>query len=254
MEKEREQDWAFYQCNVNDKPASIYVDLSLKEIAPDEHKSHLLIVWLYMRKPNTTNGLSTQEESNTLFAIEDALVPAITQEFSATYVGRITNDGRREFYFYGSITHDFEKAVRQAFVNFAEYEFEAWDHDDPSWEQYLNLLYPTPNSQRWIGDFRVTQQLEKNGDHLHLPRKIDHWVYFRTPSERDSFEQSVVSIGFEVFDKQELDDDGRYALVISKVQSAEVESVYQTTTLLDAEAEKFNGDYDGWECQVTSPE
>jgi Family of unknown function (DUF695) len=87
--------------------------------------------------------LSDSKEAPTLYEIENALNPALASECRAILSGRITTEGRREFYFYGETKHGFRNAVRDALKDFGGYKFDIGEQEDPSWNQYLNVLYPS---------------------------------------------------------------------------------------------------------------
>lgn len=252
MSEARREDWASYFCRVNDKPASVFLDLSLKAIAPVSGVVNLLIIWLQMNDPRIEDGLSSQQESATLFAIEDRLTQSIVDQYRAIFVGRITNDGRREFYFYAPSANEFKETVTNAMLAFPSYRYEAWSDKDPSWNQYWDVLFPKESNLRWINDSRVIEQLEKHGDQPHLPRKIDHFAYFKSAADCDAFAQLVQSSGFSIerISVPKTDAD-RYCLAFFKVQAAELNDIFETTSYLDIEARNFNGEYDGWGSPIT---
>jgi hypothetical protein len=248
-----EENWDFYQCNVNDKPASIYVNLALKENAPNRGKPNLLIVWLYLQSPSLDHGMTTQEESKILFEIEDALVASVEKEFLATYAGRITNDRRREFYFYGHTTDGFEQLIKATLGSYPNYKFEAWFDDDADWSHYLNLMYPTANNLRWMSDCKVVAQLESHGDDLLQARPIKHWAYFPSVEARDQFSVVVVELGFVIQDYPETDNTQLpCGISFEKSQAAQLNGVFQTTSILEQKVTQFGGSYDGWESPVMS--
>src|SRR5690242_12681105 len=96
--------WSYYLCNVNSRLASIAVDLGLRSQVPVVSKPWLLWVWVYFNSPRP-DGLSDNGEAPTLFEIEDSLNPRLSNTCNALFSGRITTQGRREFYFYAE-THD----------------------------------------------------------------------------------------------------------------------------------------------------
>ncbi|WP_297576380.1 DUF695 domain-containing protein [uncultured Deefgea sp.] len=246
-----DRDWDFYLCNVNSKPASIYVDLGLKKRAPDSSRCIALCIWVYFNHPNPDNGFSTQQEFEALCAIEDALSEAMTNSFSAIYAGRITNDGRREFYFYSDSSNDIEAKVQAALQNFSEFKFEAWAQPDAEWSQYLTVMYPTKNDLRWITDRRVTEVMEQQGDQLITPRPIEHYSYFTNELDRSEFEKFIQKSEFKIVSKSgPFDDDSSLGLIYQKTQAATVDAIFQTTGFLDEHSEHFNGEYDGWESIV----
>ncbi len=60
-----DEKWNSYICNVNDKLASIFLDLALATAAPLQDKPWLLWIWLYMKDPRQ-DGLSSKAEFDLL--------------------------------------------------------------------------------------------------------------------------------------------------------------------------------------------
>jgi len=52
---EIKQNWNFYMCRVDDKPASIRLNLALSDIAPVEDYNHRISIFIKMNNP-TENG------------------------------------------------------------------------------------------------------------------------------------------------------------------------------------------------------
>lgn len=249
-----ESDWDFFQCHVNGKPASIYVDLGLKKMAPDPNRGSILCVWVYFMHPNPENGLSTQEEFEALSGIEDALSAALSSHFSAIYAGRITNDGRREFYFYSHTSTDLQAIVHSALAKFAGYKVEAWAQADAEWGQYVNLLYPSKHNLRWMSDRRVVDALGRQGDVPEVSRPIEHYSYFPTAHDSAAFSSAVRAHGFElVRTNKPSGDDNSFGIVYKKTQAATLDAVFKTTGFLEEQSARFHGDYDGWESMVMKP-
>jgi hypothetical protein len=121
--------WKPYLCNVNGKLASILVNLGLRDSVPISSKPWLLWVWVYFQSPRP-DGLSDGKEAPTLYKIEDALKPRLDQACQALLSGRITTEGRREFYFYGDTKAGFRKAVADALTGFDGYKFDLGEQED----------------------------------------------------------------------------------------------------------------------------
>ena len=66
---EIKQNWNFYMCRVDDKPASIRLNLALSNIAPVEDYKHRFSIFIKMNNP-TEDGLSSNEEYPILCDIE----------------------------------------------------------------------------------------------------------------------------------------------------------------------------------------
>src|SRR5688572_17352815 len=135
-------DWDFYFCQVESSPASIFVDLGVRNDAPVAGLTEMSWLRLYMRHPRD-DGLSSNEEYARLSEIEDALTAATSSlDGGMAYVGRNTTDGRRDYYFYAVDGTQAESSLSAAMVPFSEYEFETGSRSDPEWSVYFDFLYP----------------------------------------------------------------------------------------------------------------
>ena len=65
------QNWDFFFCRVEGKPASVRVNLALRQIAPVEGYKYRLNFLIKMKNP-TPEGMSSNEEYPILCDIEDA--------------------------------------------------------------------------------------------------------------------------------------------------------------------------------------
>jgi hypothetical protein len=248
--------WDFYQCKVNSKPASIYLDMGLRQGAPDPQRPAILVVWLYLRHPHPDNGLSTDAEFDVLVEIEDRLSAALKRAYDAVYAGRITTEGRREFYFYSAACADIEATVRSALAPWSAYTIDAWGQPDAQWKQYLNVLYPKAASQRWMSDKAVITVLGERGDVADIARPLTHFSHFRTAAGRDAFSTAVAGAGFRLCEPTATaprDAALPFGLVYELTQMPKLAQVFETTELLVRLSEKHGGEYDGWECPVTGP-
>ncbi|HEY2588365.1 MAG TPA: DUF695 domain-containing protein [Tepidisphaeraceae bacterium] len=104
--------WDSYLATKNGKPASLFVDIGFAQEAPKGDYGVCLAVLVQQRAPRH-DGLTTNEEADRLWPLEDALVPAV-HAWGGIYVGRITTDGRRDFFFYGASSDGFDAVVSQA--------------------------------------------------------------------------------------------------------------------------------------------
>ena len=123
--------WNFYLCTVNDKLASIYLNLGLANEAPVLSKPYLLWVWVYLKSPRP-DGLTTNQEAQVMYKIEDELSAQLASSSEAQLAGNITTQSRREFYFYGATETNFKPNVTAAFQAFPTYEFSIGTKRDES--------------------------------------------------------------------------------------------------------------------------
>jgi hypothetical protein len=156
------KDWDFYLCRVDDKPASIFLDLALARDAPIGDLPHMAYVFVSMNAPRP-DGLSSKEEFDTLAAIEDALEQGLCTDFSTRYVGRNTSAGRRDFFYYTGRESGWKDRVAAVMRSFPAYDVDYGARSDPEWETYFRFLYPVPADHQRIMNRRVCFNLEKHG-------------------------------------------------------------------------------------------
>jgi len=242
--------WAIYLCNVNDSPATIYLNLGLRPVAPMESKSLLIWVWVSCKSPRP-DGLFSSQGSPTLYAIEDALTSRLEKECHAQFAGRISTQGRSEIYFFTESYIGVEQSVRKALSGFEGYKFDIGSQEDPEWKQYFEVLHPSPQDLQRIWNCELLERLKGLGDIPAIPRAVNHWIYFPSTRARALFREVVCLAGFEV--TSEIPGNGAepYGIVLLRRQAIEQNLIDATVIELMKLAERFQGDYDGWETQVT---
>ena len=243
--------WVQFFCSVNDKLSSILVDLDLRDQLPDP-RSELIWIWIYMKAPRP-DGLSSNEEFETLNAIEDALTERLEQECDATIAGRITGDGRREFYYYGRKPSDLKKLVKEELAKFPKYSFDCDTQPDPDWQQYLDVLYPTAETYECIKNEAVLQELANAGDNADIIRPIWHYVFFESDEGKHRFIDWSRDNEFEIADRVRSDAPGKLEpgmVCIVRSHTIRPDDIDNYVLQVFRAAQEFGGYYDGWETRV----
>jgi uncharacterized protein (TIGR01619 family) len=244
--------WKPYLCEVNNKVASIFVNLGLRNSAPVMSKPWLLWMWVHFQTPRA-DGLSDGKEAPTLYKIEDALNLCVSRICRAIPCGRITTEGRREFYFYGETKDGFRKAVGDAMTGFEGYKFDLGEQKDLLWEQYLNVLYPSPEDLERIANMDLLDVLAEQGDIHTVAREVHHWMYFRSESSRSSFRDAVTGAGFRIVSESIVEGNlPPFCIVVARVQAIEQKLIDETVLELLRLVQRFEGEYAGWETQVVT--
>lgn len=242
--------WDFYLANVNDEPASIFVNLGIRDEVPDRNRHWLLWVWVYMLDPKPS-GLSSSEESTVLFDLEDHLISRVVREMDAKFVGRITTQGRREFYLYASDPLHNEQMLVNALEAFPEYRFDWGVEEDPGWQQYLTVLYPSERNMQRIKNRRVLEVLEERGDQPDQLREVRHWAYFKETENREAFISEAQNLGFSLVSESTSNEgENRYGVCVARRERADQESIDSVVLDLFELAKAHTGEYDGWETEV----
>lgn len=241
--------WDVYLCNVNDRLASIVLDLDYWKRAPLEGHPHLLCIFLYLLHPRD-DGLSSPEEATKLRQIEDSIMEALQTRANGLFVGRITTSRQREFYFYAPSAHDFPESIHMAMRTFGEYKYDLADDSDPQWKHYFEVLYPSEDDLQRMSNRKVIKNLTDAGDDLSKPRAVDHWIYFKSSEGRSAFIKMIGSEGFQTISEQRHDGEYPFSLHIRRVDNVDQSSIDAVVLMLCAMAKKMDGDYDGWETSV----
>jgi hypothetical protein len=246
------KDWDFYLCRVDDKPASIFLDLALARDAPFGDLPHMAYVFVSMNAPRP-DGLSSKEEFDTLAAIEDALEQGLCTDFSTRYVGRNTSAGRRDFFYYTGRESGWKDRVAAVMRSFPAYDVDYGARSDPEWETYFRFLYPAPADHQRIMNRRVCFNLEKHGDALAKEREIDHWAYFPNAAARSAFVARAVELGFEWREDRNAEKAGEdFGAHLTRVDVPSFQAIDAVTMPLFDLAREFGGHYNGWGCGVVS--
>lgn len=245
------EDWDSYICNVNGELASVFLNLSLVQTAPDSSRPRLLYVWVKMKSPRP-DGLSSQEEADALWKLGDELSARLEKELNAAFVGTITTQGRREFYFYVPKASESDRAIDGSLSSLSSYKYETGTQDDASWGQYLSVLYPAEEELQKIKNRHVLEVLQKKGDRLEDPREVCHWIYFKSEPDLLKFSQSIKELGYELLPTSRTDEKQprSYGLQIRRKDRVDQDSIDDAVVEILRFAKAVDGEYDGWETQL----
>jgi uncharacterized protein (TIGR01619 family) len=247
-----QENWAFYLTTVDENLSSISTDLNLIQKAPIKEQSSLTFISISMNSARE-DGLSSEKESKILWDIEETLISKLeSSKLDFSYVGRLTSNGFRELYLYSNNKIIAEQRLSNGMTSFNEYKFEIDSQEDPNWKSYFEFLYPNQEQMQTIQNYSVLLNLEEHGDDLSKKREVFHWIYFKTESELNTFEDYTLNKGFKTINKgkTESDSDYGYNIQISRIDKVGYEEIDEYTLDLWQKAKDLNGDYDGWETSI----
>ena len=245
-----EDHWEIYVTYVDEKPAVIMVDRGIAERSPIDEKPTLVWLWVYTQTPDD-EGFPSEDEDMTLNDVEDAVTESIDSQH-VRYVGRITTDGRREFYFYTNNPPALRESLTAAMTAKPDYRFEIDDAPDARWQHYFDVLHPSPEDLQQIQNQQIISRLYDAGDSLTQPRPVDHFANFKTDEDRQGFISTVERLGFEVVSRPDRTDELEFPFSVGllKIDSVDAESIDRITFELFDLAKEQGGVYDGWGCNV----
>ena len=200
---------------------------------------------MYFKSPRP-DGLSDSTEAPRLYEIEDALSERLAAEFGAILSGRITTQGRREFYYYGERNDGLAESVAQVLANFEGYRFEVGFQRESDWNQYLNVLYPSDEQLQGMKNRDVLDLLERQGDDHSIVREVSHRIYFPTDSARNEFLIDATVLGYRVLNCLDCTGTLPFGVDIVRNQAVTSEAIDQAVIELFRLANRHNAEYDGW--------
>ncbi|MBJ7409637.1 MAG: DUF695 domain-containing protein [Phenylobacterium sp.] len=139
-------EWDFYRLHVDGEPASIFLDMGIARSAPIAGFDRVVYLRVRMQNPRL-NGLSSEEEYDTLIALEEALAASVEELGGTVYVGRNTSAGYRDLFFYTRDEAHFRSSASATMADFRQYDVEVGVRDDPHWSLYFDFLYPNPEQR-----------------------------------------------------------------------------------------------------------
>lgn len=236
--------WDFYSCEIEGKPHSTMVNLSLFDIAPVPKINLFHSLEVTLKYPDPEYGMTTNEEFQLLGDLEGLIGRSETEHLR--YVARKTGGGKRKFYFYTSPDVDFASFIDGISHAFPAYEKTTFNFEDADWQTYFKDLYLNAIGMNEISNRSVFFRLEANGDNLDIPRVIDHTIIFKNSKPANEFSKIVEGKGFTV----EINASGifskRYDLLVQRVDLPS--KLDPITYELNELAAGLGGSYDGWGC------
>jgi len=91
-----DDNWAVYISEINGLPASFFLNLEAMPDGDPDPRPYVCRLDLNLAAPSE-DGLTTQEESESLLELEDELIEALSSSLNGVFVGRVTHDGKRRF-------------------------------------------------------------------------------------------------------------------------------------------------------------
>jgi hypothetical protein len=211
-------------------------------------------VKLRMNAPRP-DGFSSNEEFETLNAIEDAMTDALTEGGAVLFVGRVTSAGWRQFFFYASDVSDWGERIGQFAAKHPTYTFDSGSREDPDWQSYFDFLRPSPVDRQRIENRRVCLLIQKQGDRLAKEREIDHTALFPTQEARLAFVERAAKLGYRLKQVIDIDEPKRgYRAELSRLDVPNLKTIDGITLPLYRLAKELGGVYDGWGTTVISEE
>ncbi|WP_153796973.1 DUF695 domain-containing protein [Foetidibacter luteolus] len=249
----QQQRWEAYIANFEKGPGSVTTNLGLVDYKETTRYPFLVVTGVKFSNC-TVDGFPAKDEFDKLYLVSDSIEAAIQGFTKHIYAGTFSYQCERLHYLYVTDTFELRQNLEEMYkTRFPGYTAKTTIKLDAGWSTFHDFLYPNEQTLEVIENGRVIAQLHKAGDKLEKPRKIDHWLYFKTEKGRADFLAYVQLEKFKVEDSsyvKDRKDSLPYSLHISRTDYVEVTSLSKTTAALRQSVRKYNGEYDGWESAV----
>ena len=249
--------WDSYFCTVEDKPASIVVNLGLAEEADEVGFPSLCYVSIPLLDSDA-EGFPGIEEERVLAEMEDSLIESFHAPDTGRCAGHCLTSGKLDIFFYLESGDNWSENVAAVLDRFANRDWEAGSHDDPDWEVYFGFLYPDDVCMLHIQNRRACDRLEDMGDDLSVSRRLEHWAAFPTREKAVAFADQAKEIGYGVERIEEADVSKEIAAGVPKTSMLVwqvclsrpdcPEDSDEVSLLLFGLAREQDGEYMGWSC------
>ena len=210
---------------------------------------NVAFVKVKLQEPNE-HGILSEKEEPEIFFLEDKLEAALIKFRIGKYVGRVISDGYVTFLYYLQFTYNWQDFLAYALDEFESYEITNGYQEDSAWNYYQKLLYPTAKEWQIIQNHKACDALKQKEDNLHLPRAIEHQLFFsHTEEKREGLVSKLEKEGFKIQFELE-NEEGIKGLSFYRVNKPFYYDIDELTLYLIDMLEKYGASYDGWETSV----
>ncbi|MBX3252617.1 MAG: DUF695 domain-containing protein [Chitinophagaceae bacterium] len=240
--------WETYVMEMDKRPVSVMVDLAYGSSAEAKTKTNVIIVSLLLFTENN-KGMPSYAEAKKLDTIENKLVLALAENLNASYAGRYTQNGKRDYFFYTGDTLKYRQYILSSIGAYALGRWNTMAKPDGKMDNYFTVLYPSQREMQRIYNRHMLDRLAEAGDHSTAPRKIDHFIFFKDEQDRKKFVRIVQDNGFLIENGGEEKGikDRPYSLQISRVDKTDGASIDKVSLYVWELSLQYGGRYDGWE-------
>ena len=243
--------WELYMKQMDGKPASVLFNagISMEVEAIRYIYPTIAFVKVALKEPNE-RGMFSQTEEPEISYLEDKLEASLIKFRIGKYVGRVISDGYVTFLYYLQFTYNWQDFLAFALDEFAHYEITSGYQEDSEWNYYHNLLYPTAKEWQIIQNHKVCDAMRAKGDNLHLPRAIEHRLFFtENEAHREALLATLEAEGFRVQNEIE-NEEGIKGLSFYRIDKPFYHDIDALTLTLIDLLERYGASYDGWETSI----
>ena len=186
----------------------------------------------------------TTEAYEEFLETKESLIIAVEYEDKAKYVGSMIRDGWSEFYFYSSTSKELNSMV-PSILKSCGYVYESNIVKDNKWSLYETQLFPTELQQHNMQSAKVIFLLEEENDNIEIPRVVEHYVSFLTPTQKNRFINTLDLEGFS-FKDDISSEEFEHGVALIKEHAVTYDVVIKEVEKLFNFIKQEQGFYEGW--------
>ena len=245
------ENWDSYLSTINDKPASLLVDMGLYTTAPDQRYPFVVISGPQAQNTKK-NGIPNKQEITDLeqmLTVTGSFIAGVTVSVLA---GTFTYNNQRLNYYYVKDTAGVRNAILRMYNrNFKGYEFVLRMKYDPQWLNYLTFLYPTEATQNQMENNKIITRMLESGDSLVQKRNINFAVCFNSDTAWAAFTLFIRNNQFTLQKTPTIKNAPfPLCLIFSQYNSIKPDSITLMTTAIKKEVKRHSGIYNGWDATL----
>lgn len=224
---------------VDENGEEVYIESDMSAYGYSERYSWLFSV--FIKFDASANSKESFEE---FLETKESLIIAVEHEGVAKYVGSRVVDGWNELYFYAQDSKSLNAIVSKMLTN-SGYVYESSVVKDTKWDFHYKHLVPTELESAHLQSAKIIFLLEEEGDDLSVPRVVEHYVSFATPTQKERFLTQLPFDGFEYKDEISSEDFENGLALVKEHSVLESEVKNEVEALFEA-VKKEQGYYEGW--------
>ncbi|MBN2816568.1 MAG: DUF695 domain-containing protein [Campylobacterales bacterium] len=225
----------------------VYIEVDMNAYAYVKKFAWLLSVFVKF------NALDSENEAYEEFLeTKEALIIALEHQESAKYVGMRVVDGWSELYFYSDNSKELDTTVAKILTP-SNYKYESSVVKDAKWDFHYKNIFPTELELCHIESEKIIYALDEEGDALEVPRVVEHYASFETPTQKEKFINSLEQTSFTF--KDDIDsEEFAHGVAMVKEHAVTSEAVRDAVEELFDVIKKHHGYYEGWSTTLVAQE
>ncbi len=224
---------------VDEEGNEIYIESDTSAYGYSERYS-----WLFSVFIKFDDKKNSKEQFEEFLETKEALIIAIEHEGNAKYVGSRIVDGWNELYFYAEDSKSLNPLVSKM-LSESGYVYESSVVKDSKWDFHYKNLVPSELEAAHIQSEKIVFLLQEEGDDITIPRVVEHYVSFATPTQKERFLETLSLEGFQ-FKDEISSEDFENGVALVKNHALDEEEIKRVVEDLFEAVKKEQGYYEGW--------